>query len=161
MNSLPPSSAKITNFKNTTILLVEDNPDHLALIETTLQECMPGIAAVGVVDRKAALGYLASEWKKNGRNIPKLILLDLYLPSREEGLLALEEFKTYFKSKGQPSIPIVVFSFSDSPEDIQECYASGANAYMVKSPDYHDWKEFFEDLRDFWLEIVSLPVHDV
>ncbi len=120
---------------------------------------MPGINAVGVSHRKVALDYLASEWQKKGKNIPKLILLDLYMPTRADGLRGLEELKAYFKSISEPSIPVVVFSYSDQAEDINDCYAKGANAYMVKSSNYQAWKEYFEGIRDFWMETVSLPVH--
>lgn len=152
-------SAKVSNFKNSTILLVEDDPDHLSVIKTALQECIPGINAVGVADRKAALDYLTLEWQKKGKNVPKLILLDLYLPTRDEGLGVLDELKAYFQAKSEPCIPVVVFSNSDRPEDIHACYAKGANAYMVKSPDYQEWKGYFDGLRNFWLETVSLPIH--
>ncbi|MPR32985.1 response regulator [Salmonirosea aquatica] len=161
MTSSSASLTNIHNFKNITILLVEDNPDHLFLIRAALQECVPDIHLVETVDRKSALQYLASEWDKKGKNLPKLILLDLYLPTREEGLEALKGFKSFFAGRSQPSIPVVMFSFSDRVEDINDSYEFGANAYLVKSPDYEAWKKYFEGLRDFWLETVSLPMHEV
>lgn len=120
---------------------------------------MPGINAVEVSDRKSALDYLALEWEKKGKNVLKLILLDLYLPTRDEGLLVLEGLNSYFQARNEPCIPVVVFSFSDRPEDINDCYVNGANAYMVKSSNYPEWKVFFEGIRNFWMETVSLPVH--
>lgn len=161
MNQSLASPAKIGNFTNSTILLVEDSRDHLSLIKTVLKECMPGINAVGVESRGVALEWLGREWQKKGVGVPKLILLDLYLPTREEGLNTLREFKAYFQNRSQPSIPVVMFSNSDQSDDINDSYRQGANAYIVKSPDYQAWKEYFEGVRDFWLQTVSLPMHEV
>ena len=160
MNQPVISLATICNFNTSTILLVEDSTDHLSLMKTVLKECMPGINAVGIEGREAALEWLNSEWQKKGVGMPKLILLDLYLPTRAEGLSALKEFKAYFQSRNQPCIPVVMFSYSEQPEDINDCYRQGANAYIVKSPDYQAWKEYFEGVRDFWLQTVSLPMHE-
>lgn len=160
MNQPLRNPAKIGNFTNSTILLVEDSPDHLSLIQTVLKECMPGIKAVGVESRVEALEWLGLEWQKKEMGVPKLILLDLYLPTREEGLNTLKEFKAYFQTKGQPSIPVVIFSDSNQSEDITDSYRQGANAYIVKSPNYLAWKEYFEGIRDFWLQTVSLPMHE-
>jgi CheY-like chemotaxis protein len=161
MISSSDSSAKTSSFKNSTILLVEDNVDHLSRIKAALQECIPGINAVGVGNRKAALDFLDLEWQKKGKNVPKLILLDLYLPTRDEGLAVLDEFKSYFKDRSEPCIPVVVFSNSDRPEDIHACYAKGANAYLVQSLNTQEWNGCLDGIRNFWLETVSLPVHPV
>lgn len=161
MNQPVSSPSKIGNFTNCTILLVEDSRDQLTLLKTVLQECMPGINAVGMESRGAALEWLGLEWQKKGVGVPKLILLDLYLPTRQEGLNTLKEFKAYFQTRSQPSIPVVIFSESDQSKDINDCYRQGANAYIVKSPNYLVWKEYFEGVRDFWLCTVSLPMHEV
>lgn len=161
MNQPVSSPSKIGNFTNSTILLVEDSRDQLTLLKTVLQECMPGINAVGMESRVAALEWLGLEWQKKGVGVPKLILLDLYLPTRQEGLNTLKEVKAYFQTRSQPSIPVVMFSESDQSEDINDCYRQGANAYIVKSPNYLVWKEYFEGVRDFWLQTVSLPMHEV
>ena len=161
MNQPVSSPSKIGNFTNCTILLVEDSRDHLTLIQTVMKECMPGIKAVGVESRVAALEWLELEWQKKGVGVPKLILLDLYLPTRQEGLNTLKELKDYFHTRSQPSIPVVIFSDSDQSEDINDSYRQGANAYIVKSPNYMAWKEYFEGVRDFWLQTASLPMHEV
>ncbi|GHB64494.1 response regulator [Persicitalea jodogahamensis] len=160
MNNSATSKVKIppkTDFRKTTLLLIEDNPDHLFLIKSTLDECMPGVNAIGVENGKEALKYLADQENSLAHQTPKLILADLYLPSREAGLLALQTIKEFFKAKKSPPIPIVMFSYSDQDSDIKDCYARGANAYVVKSPDYQEWADYFTNLREFWLETVSLP----
>ena len=152
-----PPVSKISDFQRTTLLVIEDNPDHLFLIKSTLSECMPGINAVGVNNAEAALEYLAAQKGNQTGKLPKLILADLYLPSREEGILALQAVRELSKSLKLPPIPVVMFSHSDQKADIGDCYDSGANAYMIKSPDYREWADYFTNLKEFWLETVSLP----
>ncbi|WP_373512889.1 response regulator [Persicitalea sp.] len=158
MNSATKSNASSkTDFRKTTLLIIEDNPDHLFLIKSALDECMPGIEAIGVDNEKDALEYLTTQGSGLAHKFPKLILSDLYLPSRQEGMQALQAIKDVIKSMRLPPVPIVMFSYSNREADVRDCYAEGANAYMVKSSDYQDWADYFINLREFWLETVSLP----
>ncbi len=153
----PVDASFKTDFSKTTLLIIEDNPDHLYLIKSTLEECMPGVDAVGVDNGDDALDFLTAQDKCLWHKFPKLILSDLYLPTREEGLKSLQSVKEFIKSMNLPPVPVVMFSYSNSDGDVSDCYACGANAYMVKSPDYQDWADYFTNLREFWLETVSLP----
>ena len=88
---------------------------------------------------------------------PKLILLDLYLPNRADGIRALARVKAYFREANRSVVPVIVFSYSEDIDDVRACYDGGANAYIVKSPDYREWLAYFEQLRTYWLETVTLP----
>lgn len=147
---------QIPEFGRVTILIVEDNPDHLFLIKSALEQCMPGVNAIGAVDRETAITYLETSWG-TPKAVPNLVLLDLYLPGRAEGLAAMKEFKDFFQSHRQPPVPVVIFSSSTAEEDSTACYDLGANAYMVKSPDFKDWLRYFDTLRQYWLQTVTLP----
>ena len=147
---------EVSTFAKTTILLVEDNVDHLFLMTSALRECMPGVRAIGVADKAAAMAYLATSWL-DPKAVPKLILLDLYLPTSADGLAAVKDFKAYFRSNSQPPVPIIMFSSSGKDEDVKACYDQGVNAYMVKSANFGDWLGYFESLREYWLLTVTLP----
>jgi CheY-like chemotaxis protein len=159
MNHLKDSqSNRAKKFGRTSIFIIEDNPDHTFLIRRALEECMPGILAMGFSNRQSALDTLPTRHDQSKKTtLPSLILLDLYLPTRNEGLMALKDLKNYFLNQDQPPVPVVVFSYSNHQEDINLCYRHGANAYLVKSTDHHDWVSYFSGLRDFWLETVALP----
>ena len=118
---------------------------------------MPGVDAVGVGNGEDALKFLSAQAGGQLHKFPKLVLADLYLPSREAGLNALQAVKKLVKSMKFPPVPVVMFSYSDQETDIRDCYGQGANAYMVKSSDYQEWADYFINLREFWLETVSLP----
>lgn len=156
MNSPSRQSNELPTFGKTIILIVEDDPDHLFLITTALKQCMPGVRAVGVADKSAAMIYVATSWDES-RVLPTLIVLDLYLPTVADGLAAVKWFKDYFRSNGHPPVPIIMFSGSGKAEDVKACYDQGVNAYMVKSADFGDWLSYFETLRQYWFQTVSLP----
>ncbi|MBU1822208.1 MAG: response regulator [Bacteroidetes bacterium] len=148
-------------FGRDSILIIEDNPDHQFLVKRALEECIPGIKAVVTSTRQLALDLLTTNHDSSARVSPRLILLDLYLPTRAEGVLTLQALKNHFVKLDQPPVPVVMFSYSDHVEDINLCYRHGANAYLVKLPDYHDWVTYFSGLRDFWLETATLPPHQI
>jgi CheY-like chemotaxis protein len=156
MNQPVLPSNKFPDFRRTTILIVEDNADHLFLMKSALAQCIPGVNAVGVADRGAAMTYLETSWSEPSA-VPRLILLDLYLPTRSEGFSALKDFKDYFRANSQPPIPVVMFSSSASDDDIKASYDHGVNAYMVKSGNFGEWLDYFESLRQYWLQTVTLP----
>lgn len=147
------SPAPVKSLKGTTLLIIEDNADHQHLIKLAVNKCMAGAQVVGVSNGEAALTYLA----ESSPSSPKLILLDLYMPNRTDGIQALERVKAYFRETKRSIVPVVMFSYSEDMDDIRACYDRGANAYIVKSPDYRDWVAYFEQLRAYWLETVTLP----
>ena len=156
MNQFVPQSTRTAPFGRTSLLIVEDNPDHQHLIKLALARSMPGVQITGVATGQAALEHITTTAQAGG-SLPRLILLDLYLPTQADGLQTLVDLKGYFQNRPQPPVPVVMFSFSDRPEDIRLCYDQGANAYMVKSPDYREWLGYFDQLRNYWLHTVTLP----
>lgn len=50
-----------------------------------------------------------------------------------------------------------MFSPTDDPETIVECYRLGANAYIVKPMDYEEIRTIVDHLSDFWLETAATP----
>lgn len=57
-------------------------------------------------------------------------------------------------------IPVVVFTTSANPKDIETCYRNGANSYMVKPIDLDKLRKTVRLLIDYWVEAVILP-HEV
>jgi DNA-binding NarL/FixJ family response regulator len=55
------------------------------------------------------------------------------------------------------TVPIIMVSHSNDPVDIRECYRQQANAYMVKSPDFSSWVQYFSHLCHFWIDTIVLP----
>jgi len=84
---------------------------------------------------------------------PVIVLMDLNTPGTD-GREALTILKT---NPALKSIPVVVFSTSANPKDVEFCYAAGANAYHVKPVQYPDHLQLVIDLVGYWFGRVELP----
>lgn len=145
-----------TSNKKKNILVIEDNADHSKLINFALNATVPHVNMIRMEDQTSTMEFLANQWHLLDQ-APTLILLDLYLPAKRDGLNLLESIKKFLLSVGQPAIPVIVVSHSSNAEDIAECYRQKANAYMVKSTDLKSWVQYYAHLCHFWMETIVLP----
>ncbi|EDX75510.1 MAG: response regulator [Coleofasciculus sp. D1-CHI-01] len=135
------------------ILLVEDDPGDIDLIEEALEDAKLQINLNSVRDGVEALAYLRQEGKYTQAISPDLILLDLNLP-RRDGREVLQDIKgdNYFKR-----IPVVVLTTSDAEDDILKSYNLGANCYVSKPLGMQDFIKIVESIENFWFTVVKLP----
>lgn len=140
--------------KNARILIIEDNPDHVLLIRNAIGQSFTDVESIIMTNEEEAIQYL-NDCLQTGQRLPQFILLDLYLPERENGWQVLESIKN---SNSEISlIPIIVFSNSTFHEDIAESYNRGVTSYIVKPMDFDEWVNYFQTLKDYWWETATLP----
>ncbi|GAB4038674.1 response regulator [Spirosoma gilvum] len=98
---------------------------------------------------------LLTSWQQQEWELPKLILLDLHLPSLDDGWQLL----TAIKALSAPTrwIPIIVLSASNQRADISKAYELGGASFVSKPIDLAGWQILFEELRAYWWETVRLP----
>lgn len=113
-----PALAKAPS--DTTILIVEDDPDQLALAD--LRVSMAGYGVRVARSQAALLLSLA----KHGT--PDLVLLDVQLPDGDgfEILSKLRRLRSF------ESLPIVMLTAKTDPEDIVKGLTLGADGYITK-----------------------------
>ncbi|NID10778.1 response regulator [Fibrivirga algicola] len=140
--------------KETRLLVIDDNPDHLQLIKRTIAQCMPLVTPVFAQSEAEAVAYL-SDCETDTHKIPRLILLDLYLPTRETGWRVLDHIRTRLSILGK--LPVVLLSYSTCRSDITEAYDRGCSSYFAKPLNPDAWLTYFDLLRTYWLETVTLP----
>ena len=128
------------------ILLVEDNPDDVALTLRALKKNhilnQISVASDGV----EALKFLF-DGDNTDLRAPGLILLDLKLP-KVDGLEVLRRIRADERTK---LIPVVVLTSSKLQEDILTSYRNGANAYVRKPVNFAEFAEAIKTLGLFWL----------
>lgn len=151
--------ATIKNIKAKSILVIEDNADQSKLINIALRHSIPNVDIININDQATSIDFISSKWDKC-ITTPQLILLDLYLPDRENGLGLLEMLKQFLVFRNLSSIPVIVISHSDNPLDIQDCYRLQANAYMTKSSDLTVWFSFFSYICHFWMDTIITQNND-
>lgn len=84
---------------------------------------------------------------------PSVILLDLNLPGLD-GRYLLEQVK---QDSTLQEIPIVVFTTSSNPKDIELCYQKGANGYLIKPMNSEELQKIIAAFVDFWLKSNTPP----
>jgi CheY-like chemotaxis protein len=132
-----------------TILVVEDNPDHLELTLTTLELNGADHHIVVARDGQQALDYLFGQGLHSGRNHdeqPELVLLDLNMP-RMDGLQVLKHMRndprTFF-------VPVVLLTSASEQSDAVRELKGGLNSYISKPLDYREFQARLEEVREYW-----------
>ena len=135
------------------VLLVEDDPGDVLMTKEAFEhhEIRGNLHVVG--DGDQAMQFLRKSGDFADVPTPGLILLDLNLP-RRNGLEVLAEVKS---DSSLLSIPVVVLTTSQAPEDIARSYALHANAYISKPVDYERFVGAIGQIDDFFLTLVRLP----
>ncbi|GAB3506074.1 response regulator [Spirosoma knui] len=128
------------------ILYVEDNEDDADIFSRLIHKMDRPVTYTIVRSGSEAIDYLTAQGQQTP--LPKLLLLDLNLI----GLSGLDVLKCARSTKRTRRLPVVAFSTSDSPNDIEHAYDAGINAYLVKPGNYQDTKVLLQRLCQFWLE---------
>ena len=138
-----------------TILLVEDNPAVIALTRETIADGAAG--GVSVRLNAARDGVEAVDLLKAARDgrgdLPSLIILDLNLPLKD-GREVLEDIKADPELR---KIPVVVFTTSNTPEDVADVYGRYANSFVTKPVDLEHYAATVKSISDYWFNTVTLP----
>jgi CheY-like chemotaxis protein len=139
--------------KKLSILLVEDNPGDVRLMQEALLESNVNSNLNVVNDGETALKYLRKSTEFADAPRPDLIFLDLNLP-RRDGREVLAEIKFDDQLR---RIPVVVLTTSEAERDIAHAYDLHANCYVRKPLDLDRFIQVVRECERFWLHIARLP----
>jgi two-component system response regulator len=135
--------------KEKAILLVEDNPDDIALTIRAFRKSNIMNEIVQAHDGSEALDYLFGTGQYGGRDLsvmPTLILLDLKMP-KVDGLEVLRRLRANELTK---LLPVVILTTSKEDQDVIDGYALGANSYVRKPVDFNQFVEAVRQLGLYW-----------
>ena len=138
------------------LLVVEDSNEDFEALRRFLLRSPLAIPIHRCINGEQALAFLSRTGNYSDRESsprPGLILLDLNLPGTD-GREVLRRIKQEANLK---TIPVVVFTTSNNPKDIEECYGYGVNSYIVKPIDFARLKRDIQTLVDYWFEVTMLP----
>ena len=128
------------------ILLVEDDPGDVELTLQALDQSQLALDLRVVSNGELALAFLRQEGEHSSTERPHLVILDLNLP----GLHGLEVLAEIRSDQHLLPIPVVIFSTSSAPEDINKSYELGANCYLQKPTDLEDASAIVQWIENFW-----------
>jgi two-component system, chemotaxis family, response regulator Rcp1 len=124
------------------LLLVEDNPGDVRLIQEMLREGHWEPSLEVVRDGAAALRYMRREAEFADARRPDLVLLDLNLPGTD-GRQVLAEVRSDPRING---IPLVIFTSSPSDEDVLLAFNFRAEGFLRKPVGVADFQALVDRL---------------
>ena len=127
------------------ILLVEDNPDDEALTLRALKKNNILNEVLVARDGAEALDMLFED-PARAASIG-LVLLDLKLPK----VSGLEVLKRLRANPATQLMPVVILTSSKEDTDLVSGYKSGANSYVRKPVDFHQFVDAVAQLGMYWL----------
>ncbi len=135
------------------ILLVEDNPADVGLVEEAFREGKLNYDLRVADDGVKALRFLRRQGEYADAPTPDLVLLDLNLP-KKDGREVLHEMKTEPELR---KIPVIVLTTSEDEADVHRVYELYGNCYLTKPVDIDDFLRKVRSIEEFWLTFVRLP----
>ena len=136
------------------VLLAEDDVDHAFFTVRAFKDAHGAAVEMHTVrDGQEVLDYLHRRGRYADAARPHLIVLDLKMP-KVSGLEVLEQLKD---DDDLRTIPTVVLSSSDRPEDVLSSYARAANSYVTKPASLTGLREGVQEMARYWIDVASLP----
>lgn len=134
---------------------MEDNAEDFAALSRIFRKHALRHPVLRCENGEQALAYLQGHGRAVGWPpvLPALVLLDLNLPGTD-GRAVLAALK---QDPHLRAIPVVVFSASAQPHDIDRCYQLGANSYLTKPLDGAALETKIQLTLQYWLEASELP----
>ncbi len=117
---MPPDATETRKY---TVLLAEDNPQHLELLEAYMDE-MPEVRLVTAVNGADAIAKVQSE-------LPDLVLLDVMMPK-------MSGFEVCKRIKSDPrtrEVLVVMVTALNETGDIERAAECGTDDYLAKPVD--------------------------
>ena len=132
------------------ILMVDDNPADIDLVNEGLARCGAKVELCVVEDGMKAMEFLH---RIETASLLSLILLDVNLP-KVSGQAVLRRIKS---DPVLRQVPVVMFSTSRAARDVRGSYESGANSYVVKPGGLKEFLSAVRSLSSYWLDYAILP----
>lgn len=138
------------------LLVIEDSDEDFAALERMITKAQVANPVYRCEDGEEALDYLYREGEYQDISVsprPSLIVLDLNLPGTN-GKEVLARIKQDQELK---TIPVVIFSTSSNPKDVNACYRYGISGYIVKPMDINRLNQLVKNFLGYWFQTVELP----
>lgn len=132
------------------IILADDDEMHLIVARRAIAKLMLRAEVISVSSGSEALRVLGLE--PNGGIAAKriaVVMLDIELPDLK-GWQVLERIR---QSPALRSVPVVLVTSSDRPEDVSRAYELGANSYLVKRHEPGRPGDYIARAARYWVEL--------
>ncbi len=138
------------------LLIIEDSDEDFTALTRMMNKAKIPNPIYRCEDGEEALDFLYHEGEYKDESLsprPSLIILDLNLPGTD-GREILAELK---QDRDLQTIPVVIFSTSSNPKDIDACYRQGISGYIVKPMGTQRLNQLVQTFLEYWFNAVELP----
>lgn len=143
------TSDPLRGYRRARWLLVDDNPGDVDLIRRAFDSRSLSVSRSGV----DALARLKRQAPYASEPPPNVVLLDLHLPGRD-GHAVLADIRS---DEQLSLVPVIIFSSSASPDDVNRAYRYGANCFVRKPIALDELENALRKVITFWSEVVEIP----
>ena len=133
------------------VLIVEDDSSQAFLAATAFSRCSVANECAIARDGIEGLAKLRTALQE-GRPYD-LVFVDLNMPHMD-GRTMLTKLKS---DKTLRRTPVVILTTSSNPDDVDECYDSGATSYIMKPFGLGELFAVVESTMVFWFHRAQLP----
>ncbi len=133
------------------IIIAEDDSGHASLIQKNIQRSGITNPITRFSDGQEVLDFFES-FKEGMDPNSFLILLDIRMP-KMDGVETLKRIKQDPELK---SIPVIMLTTTDDPEEVRRCHFLGCSNYIVKPVDYLKFAEVIQRMGHF-ISIIQTP----
>lgn len=131
------------------LIMVDDDQEDVLLVRTAVKRTALPLHVERYSNAEGLMAALAGFRVTRDPLAPRqIILLDLNMPGKG-GRACLQDLKS---NPAWSDIPVIIYSTSNSPEDIHQCYEHNANAYLCKPDDLQRLEQMITVLYRYWFQ---------
>jgi CheY-like chemotaxis protein len=132
-----------------TILVVEDDENDATFIRRAFSKAGITNPVRWVQNGEEAVAYLKGEnpfADRAANPFPRFILTDLKMPQMD----GLQLLRWITQNPGYRVVPTIVFTSSTAQSDVDQAFACGAGAYIVKPVDIRELERVAKIVSEYW-----------
>ena len=123
------------------LLIAEDDQGHFFLMKKCFTRYLKKWESLGFINGSELLNFLDEQSELDDI----IIILDINMPK----LNGIETLRHLKKSEKFSKIPVIMFTTSMNPDEIEKCYNLGCLLFITKPIDYEEFRRKLKDLSYF------------
>lgn len=143
---------KTTSGHSPIIVIVDDDEEDVYPLKRAILKHRDDIVCDSVSSGQELFEYLSGTGGYENRATkqePRVILMDVNMPLQN----GFEVLKQLRNDSNRGYISVIMFTTSNSNDDIRSAYQAGANSYIRKPSNASDMREIAEKVCDFWIDL--------
>ena len=134
------------------VVIVDDDQEDVYPLKRAILSYRKDVICDSVSSGEELFEYLdcSGEYENKVVNqAPRVILMDVNMPL-QNGIDVLKQLR---KDPNHCCLSVIMFTTSDSEDDIRKACEAGANSYIRKPVNASDMRNIAEKMCDYWIDV--------